>query len=80
MNRTRPPKASDRFSSVAWAPERRAAQAALMASINANPEFAARRDFDHRQQRRRQRANGRATKTRSLLRRIASGVGRAWRP
>jgi hypothetical protein len=29
---------------MAWTPERRAAQAALMASLNANPEFAARRD------------------------------------
>jgi hypothetical protein len=29
---------------MAWTPERRAAQAALMASLNANREFAARRD------------------------------------
>jgi hypothetical protein len=29
---------------MAWTPERRAAQAALMASLNANSEFAARRD------------------------------------
>jgi hypothetical protein len=44
MNRTTPWTASERFSSPAWTPERRAAQAALMASLNKNPEFAARRD------------------------------------
>lgn len=44
MNRTTPSTASERFSSTAWTPERRAGQAALMASLNANPEFAARRD------------------------------------
>jgi hypothetical protein len=44
MNRTKPSTASERFSSMAWTPERRAAQATLMASLNANPEFAARRD------------------------------------
>jgi len=44
MNRAKPSTASERFPSMAWTPERRAAQAALMASLNANPEFAARRD------------------------------------
>jgi hypothetical protein len=44
MNRTKPSMASERFPSMAWTPARRAAQAALMASLNANPEFAARRD------------------------------------
>jgi len=44
MNKTTPSTATERFSSMAWRPERRSAQAALMASLNANPEFAARRD------------------------------------
>jgi hypothetical protein len=44
MNNTTPSTATERFPSMAWTPERRSAQAALMASLNANPEFAARRD------------------------------------
>jgi hypothetical protein len=44
MSRAKPSTASERFPSKAWTPERRAAQAALMASLNANPEFAARRN------------------------------------
>jgi hypothetical protein len=44
MSRAKPSTASERFPSKAWTPERRAAQAALMATLNANPEFAARRD------------------------------------
>jgi hypothetical protein len=44
MSKTKPSTTSERFSTMAWTPERRAAQAALMASLNANPDFAARRD------------------------------------